>query len=223
MPEETSDSPRFSAVALFPLPNVVLFPRAVLPLHIFEQRYRQMMADALAGDRRFAMALLRAGWEKNYYGRAPVDPVVCVGRILSHEKLPDGSYNLLLQGETRARVVAEELGHPYRVACLRPLRETEHLEIDLVDERLRLTSLFSSEALGELPAAKHYRQIVASQLPTAEVVDLLAFNLIEDVHIKQSLLAETDVRKRVTRTVSVIESLCPVLEAAARKRSQSMN
>src|SRR4051794_8696910 len=96
-----------STIPLFPLPNVVLFPRAVLPLHIFEERYKLMTADAIAGRRQIAMALLRQGWEKSYYGRAEVEPVVCVGTILSHEKLPDGKYNFLLQGHARARVVKE--------------------------------------------------------------------------------------------------------------------
>src|SRR5436189_3401156 len=86
-----------AAVPLFPLPNVVLFPRAVLPLHIFEERYKVMTADALAGRRRVAMALLKPGWEKNYYGRPAIDPVVCVGEILTHEQFPDGKYNFLLQ------------------------------------------------------------------------------------------------------------------------------
>src|SRR5437588_1726053 len=85
-----------SSVPLFPLPNVVLFPRAVLPLHIFEERYKAMMAGTLGGDRQIAMALLKSGWEKNYHGKAALEPVVCVGRILTHERLPDGRYNFLL-------------------------------------------------------------------------------------------------------------------------------
>src|SRR3954464_4040637 len=88
----------FAAVPLFPLPNVVLFPRAILPLHIFEERYKLMTADALAGDRQIAMALLQSGWEKNYYGRPAIEPIVCVGTILNHERLADGKYNFLLQG-----------------------------------------------------------------------------------------------------------------------------
>src|SRR3954447_23386098 len=85
-------------VPLFPLPNVVLFPKAVLPLHIFEERYKQMTADVLRSHRQGARALLRPGWEKNYYGRGVIEPVVCLGAILSHERLPDGRYNFLLQG-----------------------------------------------------------------------------------------------------------------------------
>src|SRR5580765_2246057 len=114
-----------SHVPLFPLPNVVLFPRAVLPLHIFEQRYKQMTADVLGGDRQIAMALLRPGWEKCYYARPTIESAVCTGTILSHEKLPDGTYNFLLQGTSRARIVRElpRQDLPYRVAELEPLEE----------------------------------------------------------------------------------------------------
>src|SRR5271156_3855610 len=92
---------------LFPLPNVFLFPYVTQPLHIFENRYRQMTADALASDRLIAMALLCPGWENNYDGRPPVHPVVCLGRIVSEERLPDGRYNLQLRGLIRARVMQE--------------------------------------------------------------------------------------------------------------------
>src|SRR5256885_15605887 len=102
-----------AAVPLFPLPNTVLFPHAVLPLHIFEERYKRMTADALAGDRLIAMALLTPGWEKQYYSRPEIAPVVCVGRIISHEKLPAGKYHLLPQGETRARLIQEPRDLPY--------------------------------------------------------------------------------------------------------------
>ena len=81
---------------------MVLFPGAVLPLHIFEERYKTMTADALAGDRRVAMALLRPGWEKDYYGRPAIESVVCIGRIASSERLDDGRYNFLLHGECAA-------------------------------------------------------------------------------------------------------------------------
>src|SRR5437867_6776548 len=127
---------RLEAVPLFPLPNVVLFPRAVLPLHIFEERYKGMTADALSGDRQIAMALLKPGWEKNYYGLPEIEPVVCVGTILSHERLPDGKYNFLLQGQMRARISREIKRQPgaYRIAELVPIEETKVMEIDLDDQ-----------------------------------------------------------------------------------------
>ena len=108
---------------------VVLFPRAVLPLHIFEDRYKTMTADVLAGNRMIAMALLRPGWEKDYYQTPAIEPVVCVGEILSWEQLPDGKYNFLLQGRTRARVISESKWKAYRVGELSALEETATLHL----------------------------------------------------------------------------------------------
>ena len=122
---DTSDPADLGVVPLFPLPNVVLFPRVVLPLHIFEERYKAMTRHALEGDRRIAMALLRPGWEKTYHDRPAIQPVVCVGSILSHEKLADGKYNFLLQGVSRAKIVAEVGQGPYRLARLRKLVESD--------------------------------------------------------------------------------------------------
>ena len=204
----------FSAVPLFPLPSVVLFPRAVLPLHIFEERYKFMTADALRGDRQLAMALLKPGWERDYYQKPAIEPVVCIGTILTHEKLPDGKYNFLLQGHTRARVVREVGGKPYRLATLEPIEETEVMEIDLEGERLRLAGMFERSPLATLPTAAQFREIIAGPLPTSDVVDLVAFNLIEDLPLKQSLLAEGDVLARVARTLDALAGLHPAVPAA---------
>src|SRR5687767_5094597 len=158
-----------SAVPLFPLPNVVLFPRAVLPLHIFEERYKAMTADALRGDRQIAMALLRPGWERDYYHKPAIEPVVCIGTILTPEKLPDGKYNFLLQGHTRARVLGEVDGKPYRLASLEPIAETEVMEIDLEPDRQRVAGLFENGPLAELPTAAQFREIIDGPLPTSDV------------------------------------------------------
>lgn len=203
-----------AAVPLFPLPNVVLFPRAVLPLHIFEERYKRMMADVLeAGHRQIAMALLHRGWEKDYDGRPAIEPVVCVGTILSHERLSDGRYNFLLQGHTRARVVREVGGTatPYREAELEPLYETDWAEGGLAAARERLVEMFERPSYATLPGGDQIRQMLGSRLPTAAMADLLAFNLLseEQVALKQSLLAEADVKRRVWRVVEAVRALQP--------------
>jgi ATP-dependent Lon protease len=208
------EHPDLSCVPLFPLPNVVLFPRAVLPLHIFEERYKDMTADALAGERQVAMALLRPGWERDYYHRPAIEPVVCVGTILSHEKLPDGKYNFLLQGHTRARIVREFGDGPYRVAELEPIRETGVMEIDLGDERRRLERLFRAGLLGGSPVGRQFRQLLSGPAGTAAVADLVAFNFIDDVPLKQSLLEEADVRRRVRRVIDAVEGSQPSLQLA---------
>src|SRR3989442_8566328 len=109
---------------LFPLPNVVLFPNVSLPLHIFEPRYREMVADALAGDRMIGMVLLRPGWEHEYDAKPPVYPIGCSGVITHVDRLPDGRYNIVLRGVERFRIVEEDDRRSYRRAHIEPLPES---------------------------------------------------------------------------------------------------
>ncbi len=103
-------------VPLFPLPGTVLLPGALLPLHIFEPRYRAMVQDAVQGERLIAMALLGPGYEADYEGAPAIEEHVCIGRIVLEEALPDGRWNILLVGLRRARVVDEDRSRPYRLA-----------------------------------------------------------------------------------------------------------
>lgn len=215
------ESNPFSAVPLFPLPGVVLFPRAVLPLHIYEERYKAMTAAALCGDRQIAMALLCPGWERDYYQRPAIEPVVCIGTILSHEKLPDGKYNFLLQGHTRAKLIREIEGMPYRLASLEPIVETEVMETDLESERRRVARLFENGPLASISIAEQFRQIIAGPLPTSDVADLVAFNLVQDASLKLSLLADGDIRRRVARTIQALGTLNPLTTAVRFRISQN--
>src|SRR5262252_9803724 len=115
---------------IFPLPNVVLFPNVFLPLHIFEPRYREMVADAAASDRMIGMVLLRPGWERDYEGRPPIYPIGCSG-VMSHvETLSDGRYNLVLRGLERFRILEEDHNRSYRRAAIEPLHERSLLHDD---------------------------------------------------------------------------------------------
>jgi Lon protease-like protein len=193
-------------VPLFPLPNVVLLPRAVLPLHIFEERYKAMVANALNGDKRLAIALLLPGWEKAYSGQPKINPIVCVGTIISHEKLPDGKYNLLLQGSLRARVMREVQKYPYRIADLESLPESSVMEIDMSNERRRLISVLSNDPFCNMPVCRKFLELLSGSLRTGEIADLIAYNLLEDLDFKQQLLGETDPRRRAGRVVAALES-----------------
>src|SRR3954467_9820081 len=115
---------------LFPLPNVVLFPNGFLQLHIFEPRYREMVADALASDRMIGMVLLRPGWERDYEGRPPIFPVGCSGVITHLDHLPDGRYNIVLRGLERFRIFEENPQRSYRRAAFEPLASPEPSEAD---------------------------------------------------------------------------------------------
>jgi Lon protease-like protein len=215
-PADASEPVDLGDVPLFPLPNVVLFPKSVQPLHIFEERYKVMTADALKGDRRVAMALLRPGWEKGYYARPAIEPVVCVGRILSAERLADGKYNILLQGVARAVVSVERTDdlHPYRVARLHQLPETDVDETDLLESRRRMLRLFERSQLALTPIGRQFRSLAEGPLATATLADLVAATYLEDLHLKQSLLAEQDVRCRVARVAEALEATQPVCQSA---------
>src|SRR4029077_9619600 len=121
--ENQDDSLMSELLPLFPLPNVVLFPNVFLPLHIFEPRYREMVADALAGDRMIGMVLLRPGWEHDYEGRPPVYEVGCSGVITHFERLADGRYNIILRGVERFRILEKDDTLSYRRAIVEPAVE----------------------------------------------------------------------------------------------------
>ena len=105
-------------IPIFPLPNVVFFPRMPLPLHIFEPRYRAMVRDAARGARLIGMALLRGDWEQDYEGNPPIFAVGTVGEMVRVEELPDGRFNIVLRG-LREYAIVRELDRPeYREAAV---------------------------------------------------------------------------------------------------------
>lgn len=110
-----------STIPLFPLQEVMLFPHVHRPLHIFEPRYREMLADALEGDRIIGMVMLQAGHEADYFGRPPIYAVGCAGVIADVEELPDGRYNVVLHGISKFRVKSEDQSRAYRLAEIQPL------------------------------------------------------------------------------------------------------
>lgn len=124
-------------IPVFGLPTVVFFPRTYLPLHIFEPRYREMVADVAREGQCIGMALLKEGWESDYYGNPPVYPIGCVGRVLHVEMLSDGRSNILLQGLERYEIQEQHEDRSYRRARieLKPLAGERALELSM---RMRL-------------------------------------------------------------------------------------
>ena len=110
-------------IPIFPLQDVVLFPNSTVPLHIFEPRYRAMVADALEGDSIIGMILLQPGHEAEYEGRPPIFEVGCAGVIITAEELPDGRYNIVLEGLEKFQVLSEDASRAYRLAEVEALPE----------------------------------------------------------------------------------------------------
>jgi len=132
-----------STIPIFPLQDIMLFPRATRPLHIFEQRYREMVADALEGDRLIGMVLLEPGHESEYEGNPPVFSIGCVGVIAEAEELPDGGYNIVLGGLAKFRIIDEDHSRSYRRARIEVIDDdlTPSEEQRLHDLRDELTGL----------------------------------------------------------------------------------
>jgi Lon protease-like protein len=191
------DVPR--VIPLFPLPDVVLFPRVSLPLHIFEPRYRKMVADALAGHKTIGMILLRPGWESDYHGRPPVFGSGCAGRIEACEALPDGKYNIVLRGISRFRVVEEHAGEPYRLASVEPLPQEEDGAADLDGARRRVLAAIGKAADG--PTI----MVLNSDLPHAVFVDALSQSLPLAALERQSLLDCDSVSGRYARLLEILD------------------
>ena len=171
---------------IFPLPNVVLFPEVSLPLHIFEARYREMVADALEGDRLIGMTLLRPGWEGNYEGRPPVYPIGCAGVITHHDRMRDGRYNIILRGLEKFRITGEDHSRAYRVARIESLLEqvAEHDRDAIKAARRRLEKLLVPQPRGRgadtnLPPALNDEDLVNTLAQYMELEPLEKQALLE--------------------------------------------
>jgi uncharacterized protein len=192
-----------SEIPLFPLPNVVLFPAALLPLHIFEPRYRTMIADALEGERLIGMVMLRSGWEPQYEDAPAVYPIGCAGFITHADRLPDGRYNLILRGLEKFRILSE---HPardgidhYRVARIDSIKEIARASADAAIHEAR-------RRLEKLIARKLQRSTddsIPKDIPDEDLVHAIAQHL-EPLE-KQALLECDGLLQRCQALVELLE------------------
>lgn len=179
-------------VRLFPLPNLVLFPQVTQGLHIFEPRYRQMMADTTATDMLMALTLLQPGWDQDYDGRPAIYPVACLGRVTQYELLPDGRYNLRLKGLSRIRLL-EEVPAPklYRVARAELIEEVSTTDLQvLLDLRRKLTQAVLPHFPNDGGAYSQLLELFESDTPLGAVCDMLTYVLPLPLEMKQQLLEE---------------------------------
>lgn len=188
-------------IPIFPLPNVVLFPNVFLPLHIFEPRYRQLVDDALNGDRIIGMVLLRTGWEPDYEGRPAIYPIGCAGVITHAERLADGRFNIVLRGMEKFRVTAEDADRQYRLAHVESVMEPpfDSVRTEMRGERRRLEALLVPQPEGQADPK------VPSAMPDEDLVNALAQYLEFDPVEKQALLERDGVLDRCRSLIELLE------------------
>jgi len=141
-----------ATIPIFPLPDVMLFPQMTVPLHIFEPRYRAMVADSLKGNRIIGMVLLRPGYEPDYEKSPSIFPLGCAGVIEDVEELPNGEYNILLRAIAKFRISREEVGKPYRTALVTAIPEVlnaqEKSALQMQRQQLEMLLAGSAGRLG---------------------------------------------------------------------------
>jgi Lon protease-like protein len=191
-------------IPVFPLPSVVLFPNTYLPLHIFEPRYREMVADAAAQGQCIGMALLKEGWEEDYYRNPPIFQLGCVGRLVSQQRLPDGRLNILLCGLHRYEIMHEFHDKSYREAAiaLKPLAADHPLDVSLRDTLVKAAKHYLGRDAEETP----WRHLLEAGLVNDETLlnglsSCLDFTTLE----KQFLLEAHTVQQQAFRLRELIQ------------------
>src|SRR5262245_2008573 len=188
-----------SVIPIFPLEDATLFPRAANPFHIFEPRYRTMVADALKGDRIIGMVTLKPGFEADYEGRPPIHEIGCVGFITDVEELPGGEFNILLRGVVKFRVIGEDQSRPYRLAKIsvmaEPLDAGQRDALHTQRQRLETLVTRPGTAFGIPP-----------EIPDEEVIDALSQYAPIDPGERQALLELQGPLARSQRLIGLLES-----------------
>jgi uncharacterized protein len=202
MSEESAIQVNFGKpVPLFPLDTAILLPQQVIPLRIFEPRYKQLVQDVLDGTGQLALAVFAGKrWKQEYHGRPPVRPAVCIGQIVQHEREGGGDYTLLVQGVCRARIASELPARDtklYREAMLEPVGIDLAEETKLYGVRERLGELLEDKPLSELQLVGRVAELIhKEQIPTAVLLELVSFALPTRAEIRYRLLAEGDAAER---------------------------
>ena len=194
-------------VPVMTLPNTVFFPQALLPLHIFEPRYRQMLRDVLAKDRIFAVAHLDMNRARGNESAEPLHHIASVGIIRACQKDDNDTSNLLLQGLCRVEVKKIVREEPYRIISVQPITTTagtHHAELEIL--RLEVMRLINVRRRLGTPVPKGMTQFLESIEDMDTFADIAAFNLCENNTVKQRLLETLETRRRLELFATSLKS-----------------
>jgi len=196
------------AIPVFPLPDVVFFPETVLPLHVFETRYRAMVKDALATDRTIAVALLQPGWEQRYAGNPACFPVATAGRIEELQTTADGRYYFKLAGSVRVRLGEVLKDAPYRLVRAEEIPERPVDESDPTIRGLKLDLLATQVCLvRELTGTDAPSLVLDERMTFAAALNGACASLPTEAAIRQSLLELDDLKERHQRAMGILDGI----------------
>ncbi|HVI74584.1 MAG TPA: LON peptidase substrate-binding domain-containing protein [Anaeromyxobacteraceae bacterium] len=200
---------------VFPLPGVVVLPGTPTPFHVFEPRYRQLTATALAGDRMLAVATL-ASEEGATQDRAPVHPIAGAGFIEAEEQLPDGRFHIVVRGLARVRLVDEiENGQPYREFTAELLEDVYPPggPAALVRQRRALEAcvLQLAEVLPPESGAPQLAEIATRTASSSQLADLVAAAVVSEPDKRLAVIEELDVARRLDLVTGEVASVILML------------
>jgi Lon protease-like protein len=200
-----------SAMPIFPLPRTVMMPGSVVPLHVFEHRYRALIEHALRASGLMAIATLMPGYEKDYDGRPPIWPEVGVGQMIAHQELADGRSNVLLRCVARGVIVRE----------LPPDHTFREAEIELLHDERGDTSAASARIRGLISQVGGYSAEASTeatrllQLDGVELIDALARKLIEDPDEQRRYLRQNSLSERAKIVEGALGEILAVVVVGA--------
>jgi len=207
-----------SALPIFPLPSSALFPGAVLALHVFEPRYRDLVRDALAERRVLAVARLQPGFERDYEGRPPVFDVCGAGVIVEHVRRDDDHFDILLQGLTRVRILRE---HPkatsYRIVQATALADLPSDPALAVALQRQLGSVWTTLSPHLPEQLRNLSRVLEESASAGALSDRLAATLFADPEVTQRLLAELDPAERLSFITERLAELASRLTSVSPK------
>lgn len=213
MPGQDPSFPDIQELPIFPLPNVVFFPRTVLPLYIFEPRYKQMVADALESNRQIGMALLQPGLESRQDESPDVFSTGGMGLITQYEDLEEGQYNILLSGRHRYRIMEFIRETPYRVARVRLLQEA--MPSGQAINEISTELVLGFRELHEANTQPGLEPDVIDKLDFPTLVNSVCSSLNLSVRNQQQLLEMNSLKVRATTILGILR------QQIARKRAVS--
>jgi uncharacterized protein len=198
-------------VRLFPLPGLVLFPHAMQPLHIFEPRYCEMLAESLASDELIAMATIDPApqWPSHTGDKPAILPTVCIGRIVSHSDLGDDRYNILLVGVRRARIRQElDTSRPFRMASVEVIDDIYPASGSAKRLALkgRLLASFGRVIPQNESVQKSLYELMAGHLTLGPITDIISFMMPFDSGQKLELLGISNVDRRAEKLIEFLDA-----------------